>query len=128
VSATAHAHASPPAAAQARALRNRKNVDNLSTTQLKTLRDAFAAVEAISDDRGFSHWAGIHGLPLPMYCQHGTRLFLPWHRAYLYSFELALRDQVTEAGRTLFDVHREAFCCGRRRRAYVRRAELAETA
>jgi tyrosinase len=27
-----------------------------------------------------------------MYCQHGTRLFLPWHRAYLYSFELALRD------------------------------------
>jgi tyrosinase len=54
-------------------------------------------MQAISDDRGFGHWAGIHGLPLPMYCQHGTRLFLPWHRAYLYFFELAMRDQVPEA-------------------------------
>jgi tyrosinase len=88
---SAHAH-TPPSATVARSLRHRKNVENLSDAQLQALRNAFAAAEAIGDDRGFAHWAGIHGLPLPMYCQHGTRRFLPWHRAYLYFFELALRD------------------------------------
>jgi tyrosinase len=78
-------------------LRHRKNVALLSVTQLQSLRAAFASAEGISDDRGFGYWAGIHGLPLPMYCQHGTRLFLPWHRAYLYFFELALRDLVPDA-------------------------------
>ena len=91
------AHAPTALPAQARAWRARKNVENLSARQLATLRQAFGAVEAIGDDRGFGHWAGIHGLPLPMYCQHGTRLFLPWHRAYLYFFELALRDQTPDA-------------------------------
>ena len=94
---SAHAHAAPVSPSAARALRHRKNVEHLTAGQLKTLRDAFGAVEAISDDRGFAHWAGIHGLPLPMYCTHGTRLFLAWHRAYLYFFELALRDQVPAA-------------------------------
>ncbi len=47
------------------------------------------------DERGYDHHAvGIHGLPLPIYCTHGDHLFLPWHRAYLYFFELALRDHV----------------------------------
>jgi tyrosinase len=31
---------------------------------------------------------------LPISCQHHTNLFLPWHRAYLYFFELSLQDQV----------------------------------
>jgi tyrosinase len=75
----------------------------LSPAQLQTLRAAFASAEAISDDRGFGYWAGIHGLPLPMYCQHGTRLFLPWHRAYLYFFELALRDLVPDAALAWWD-------------------------
>jgi tyrosinase len=97
------AHAPTAVAAQARALRHRKNVELLNPQQLQTLRRGFAAVEAIGDDRGFAHWAGIHGLPLPMYCQHGGRLFLPWHRAYLYFFELALRDQVPEAALTWWD-------------------------
>lgn len=102
MSAHAHAHpASPPS--QARALRHRKNAEKLSAAQLKSLRDSFAAAEALTDDRGFGHWAGIHGLPLPMYCQHGTRLFLPWHRAYLYFFELALRDLVPDAVLTWWD-------------------------
>jgi tyrosinase len=91
------AHAPTVVSAQARAWRHRKSVENLSPGQLTTLRRAFATVQAIGDDRGYGHWAGIHGLPLPMYCQHGSRLFLPWHRAYLYFFELALRDQVPEA-------------------------------
>jgi tyrosinase len=80
------------------ALRHRRNVDLLAATSLEHVRDAIAGAAALADDRGFQHWAGIHGLPLPMYCQHGgtgpqgARLFLPWHRAYLYGFELALRD------------------------------------
>jgi len=78
------------------ALRNRKKVDSLSAGELAALRSAFAAVYAIDDDRGFAYHAGIHGLPLPIWCQHHTPLFLPWHRAYLYHFEQALQDQVPD--------------------------------
>ena len=35
--------------------------------------------------------------------EHGTRLFLPWHRAYLYFFELALRDLVPDAALAWWD-------------------------
>ena len=68
----------------------------MSSQQVAGLREAFTAAQAIGDDRGYQHWAGIHGLPLPMYCTHGSPLFLAWHRAYLYFFELALRDQVPD--------------------------------
>jgi tyrosinase len=70
----------------------RKNVAMLRGPQLATLRSAYQASMQLSDDRGWQHWAGIHGLPLPMYCQHHTPLFLAWHRAYLYYFELSLKD------------------------------------
>jgi len=93
----------PSLPANERALRHRKNADHLTPSQLATLQGAFGAVQAIADDRGYAHWAGIHGLPLPMYCQHGTRIFLPWHRAYLYFFELALRDQVSAAALVWWD-------------------------
>jgi tyrosinase len=33
-------------------------------------------------------------LALPIWCEHGTPLFLPWHRAYLYYFELALQTRL----------------------------------
>jgi tyrosinase len=36
----------------------------------------------------------MHGLSRPAWCQHGTQLFLPWHRAYLYYFELALQSRL----------------------------------
>lgn len=80
-------------------LRHRRNVRKLTAGQLADMRRAFAAARAISDDRGYQHQAGIHGLPLPMYCTHGSPLFLAWHRAYLYFFEKALQDRV--AGVTL---------------------------
>ena len=51
----------------------------------------------LRDDRGYAFYAGLHGLPLPEYCQHGTLLFLPWHRAYLYFFERALTDALRRA-------------------------------
>src|SRR5947208_10196187 len=56
----------------------------------------------ISDNRGYQFFAGLHGVP-SWYCwhhQHNShsaqqmRLFLPWHRAYLYNWEMAMRDRV----------------------------------
>jgi tyrosinase len=70
----------------------RKNVEVLRQPQLDALRTALGVSMSLSDDRGYQYWAGVHGLPLPMYCQHHTPLFLPWHRAYLYFFELSLKD------------------------------------
>lgn len=75
----------------------RKSAATLSATELTDLRDAFAAAYGLSDDRGYAFYAGLHGLPLPTYCQHGTVLFLPWHRAYLYFFERALTDALRQA-------------------------------
>ena len=82
-------------------IRHRKNVYLLSASQLASLRAAFEAVMGISDNRGFQYFAGLHGVP-GNYCVHhppppAISLFLPWHRAYLYFFELALRDQVPDA-------------------------------
>jgi tyrosinase len=85
-------------------IRHRKSIYLLSAPQLKALRDAFAAAEAIlnpQDNRGLQYWAGLHGNP-GHFCIHGPTpgrisLFLPWHRAYLYFFELALRDHVPDA-------------------------------
>jgi tyrosinase len=80
-------------------LRYRNSAQKLTPDQLAAFRRAVLQAKAITDERGFNYWAGIHGLPLPKYCHHGDELFLTWHRAYLYFFELSLQDQV--AGVTL---------------------------
>jgi tyrosinase len=75
-------------------LRHRPRIDELTDSELAELRAAFLAMMQISDERGYQYFAGIHGLPLPAWCDrhgHGTPTFLHWHRAYLYRFELALR-------------------------------------
>jgi len=82
-----------PARAPVR-LRHRRSARRLSEGQLAELREAITQAQKIGDDRGYQYWAGIHGMPLPIYCQHGSELFLPWHRAYLYFFEKALQDRV----------------------------------
>jgi tyrosinase len=76
-------------------LRYRLNVDSMSDAQLAAFRAAISAAMGISDERGYDYQAGIHGLPLPIACDiaHGHPIFLPWHRAYLYFFELTVRDQ-----------------------------------
>jgi tyrosinase len=76
-------------------LQHRLNVDGMTTDQLAAFRAAMGAVMTITDERGYRYQAGIHGLPLPLSCDiaHGRPVFLPWHRAYLYFFELTLRDQ-----------------------------------
>src|SRR5437762_14033397 len=87
---------SPVAVAQANhpqvALRHRRDARRLTAQQLADLRKAIASAQQIKDDRGYQFWAGIHGLPLPIYCTHNSPLFLAWHRAYLYFFEKASQD------------------------------------
>ncbi len=74
-------------------LKLRKSVTSLSDDELGLLREAFRKMMAISDNRGYQYYAGIHGLPL-QHCVHHRPLFIPWHRAYLYFFGQALQDQV----------------------------------
>src|SRR5687768_3716444 len=79
----------------------RKNVDALVPGELQVIRDAYGRAQQIWDNRGYNYFAGIHGIP-NWYCFHhdrswraniNARLFLPWHRAYLFYFERAIRDQ-----------------------------------
>jgi tyrosinase len=86
-------------------VRFRRSADRLTDGQRRLLRQAFEAAYALSDDRGYAYHAGVHGLPLPIGCDnaHGTPYFLPWHRAYLYFFERALRDRVPDAMLTWWD-------------------------
>jgi tyrosinase len=74
-------------------LRIRQSVANLSPEDLGTLRAAHAQIMSLGGEQGYQYIAGLHGLPPPSYCQHGNLLFLPWHRAYLQTLELALIAQ-----------------------------------
>lgn len=79
----------------------RKNADNLDAAELTALRTGYTKAQAILDNRGYNHFAAMHGVP-SWYCWHhdgnqrtavNANLFLPWHRAYLLFFERAIRDQ-----------------------------------
>lgn len=71
-------------------------------SQLAVFRTAFLAFSRRRDDRGYAWFASIHGLPLPVWCEHSrfqppvdlSLLFLPWHRAFLYYYELALQGRL----------------------------------
>jgi len=77
-------------------LSTRQEVTALSPADLQKYRDGIAGMQGISDNRGFNVLAGYHGVP-GHFCFHGSPLFLPWHRAYLYTFEQFLRDRVSDA-------------------------------
>jgi tyrosinase len=74
----------------------RRDIESLSAQELARLRDGFAQMQAIRDNRGYNYLAGLHGVP-GFYCWHQDQppLFLPWHRAYLYEFEQFLQDRVS---------------------------------
>lgn len=94
----------------------RKSIRDMLPLDLDNLRRAYSQMMAINDDRGYNYLAGIHGLPLPVSCWHGQlrragkllRLFLPWHRAYLYVFEQAARDVVPDCFIPWWDWRSEA--------------------
>jgi tyrosinase len=80
----------------------RKSVTSIEQdeTEWNKLRSAFSISMGISDNRGYNHIAGFHGVP-DWYCWHQqralrttvrARLFLPWHRAYLYWLEIYLKE------------------------------------
>lgn len=76
-----------------------------------TFRQAMTEAAGILDNRGYNHIAGFHGAP-GQYCWHHqhsprtpvqARLFLPWHRAYLWWLEQALQDLVPGAALPYWD-------------------------
>lgn len=86
----------------ANGIRLRQGVHNLRDPEVAALRDAYRQMMAIQDNRGYGYLAGLHGVP-GFYCWHHQQnarsalqmqLFLPWHRAYLYNFEMAARGRV----------------------------------
>lgn len=76
------------------ATRIRKDVDLLSDTERDLLKKAFEGILAKdpADPNSYFVQAGYHWLPAPLYCQHHVPAYNPWHRAYLLSFENALRS------------------------------------
>jgi tyrosinase len=84
-------------------VRIRRGVHNLTAEDVTAFRQSYREMMAIRDNRSYAFFAGLHGAP-NFWCWHHQRsersgqlrqLFLPWHRAYLYNFELAMRDRVS---------------------------------
>lgn len=90
----------------------RRNILSLSSSELTQLQDVFREIQSRNFPKDYANatyrtssefWANIHGvanseLPndpvginLVNQCQHGTGLFLAWHRVYVYYFEQLLR-------------------------------------
>jgi tyrosinase len=73
-------------------VRQRVNLDCMSDDEIAALRDGFRALYALNkwplDRRSFNNISLVH----QDHCQHGWERFLPWHRIYLYEFEMALLD------------------------------------
>ncbi|GKT90672.1 LOW QUALITY PROTEIN: tyrosinase [Colletotrichum tofieldiae] len=99
----------------------RKNIRNLSKTELDNLVRAFAAIQKLpaEDPNSFFVIAGYHGEPFrgagyanPAwwggYCNHGNILFPTWHRAYLLRLERALQSQVPGVALPYWDETEEA--------------------
>jgi tyrosinase len=80
----------------------RKSVYDLAPDEVADLRRAFAGIAAITDNRGFQHIAGQHGVP-GYFCPHGNPDFLIWHRPYLLMLEQALQTIVPGLGLPYWD-------------------------
>jgi tyrosinase len=72
----------------------RFDLRKLRAEDVQELRDAYAAMyeisdTAVGDSRGYIALARGHGYDQGL-CHNDDRVFLTWHRAYLYAFEKAL--------------------------------------
>lgn len=74
----------------------RQRVDRLSLRQVAALRKAFAAVQSDGTYRELAQLYSTHA-------RRGTWSFLPWNRAYLRAFEVALLDRVPRAALPWWD-------------------------
>lgn len=72
----------------------RENVAAMTPQNVTRLRNSYVRMKGLLDDRGYDWLASLHGLTLPSWCEHGTALFLPWHRAYLFFWELAMQTRL----------------------------------
>jgi len=86
-------------------------VGALDSPDMARFVDAMRQIIAISDNRGYNFIAGFHGAPA-WYCWHHqisprtplqARLFLPWHRAYLWHLEQGLQDRVAGTAQPWWD-------------------------
>jgi hypothetical protein len=82
-------------------IRVREDADALlkpeNKDKLDALKLAFKTLQESKDPKkNMTFWANIHGAPLGETatgpCEHNSELIWPWHRAYLYQFETALRE------------------------------------
>ena len=80
----------------------RLRVSSIDDTHMQVFLQAMTNIQQIEDNRGYHHIAGFHGRPEGL-CWHSQssgrlniepRLFLPWHRAYLWYLEQAMQDQI----------------------------------
>ncbi len=74
----------------------RFDLRKLSADDIQDLRDAYSALYEISeeeagDNRGYWATARGHGYDQDL-CHNDNRIFLTWHRAYVYVFERALSE------------------------------------
>ncbi len=98
-----------PQSAPAQSQQVRKNIANFSAQELASLRRGVAVMQSrsSSDPTSWAFQAAIHGTPgqsnNPLFnqCEHGTRHFLAWHRAYLHHFERILRKASGDDNLTL---------------------------
>jgi tyrosinase len=72
-------------------LKTRKSITQMSAAEVTRYRKAVDQMIKRNDNWGYQFYAGWHGVPLGI-CEHHDPLFLPWHRGYLYHFELGLQQ------------------------------------
>lgn len=76
--------------------RERKNIDNMTPQELAAYKHAIGLLKQSTDpDNNYVHHANLHNLYTsspPHGCEHGSDLFLPWHRWHLANFEKALQQ------------------------------------
>ena len=81
-------------------MKYRLKVSELTSSHMSSYVETIKRAKNINDNRGYYHFAGLHGAP-GNWCWHrqfssksplNARMFLPWHRAYLHRLEQALQD------------------------------------
>lgn len=72
-------------------LKLRQNIHRMTAAEVRRYRAAIQGLKERRDNRSYQFYAGWHWIPLEL-CIHHEPKFLPWHRGYLYFFELALQE------------------------------------